>query len=354
MENYINVFGGGSLSKKSIIFALSVLAALCVHNVVYAYPTEHISNTGKSVRQVQNIVNPYRTYTYTQMRKDLAALKARYPDLIHTEIIGKTAYGRNIYALSLGKGRTNSLIVASTHAREWITTNLTMYMIEQYAKEYKQGDKTVRNDLNSTTLWFVPMLNPDGVTLVQEGLKAFPASDWKKLIAMNGGSKNFSRWKANAKGVDLNRQFDGRWAQINYQNANRPWYENYKGKAPLDQPESKALMALIKRIDPKMEVSYHASGQVIYWGLYNDGFYRYAKQLHKITGYGLVFEHSGFSGGGLTDWFTQVGKEHRPGFTIEVGTGATNGPVPLKEFNTIWKQNKGVGLYLAYESPHVK
>lgn len=56
-------------------------------------------------------------------------------------------------------------------------------------------------------MWFVPMVNPDGVTLQQEELKAFPISLHASLLEMNEGSKNFKRWKANAKGIDLNRQY---------------------------------------------------------------------------------------------------------------------------------------------------
>lgn len=302
-----------------------------------------------------NIVNPYQTYTYEQMVKDIKKLEKKYPDLIRSKVIGKSEYGRDIYAFSLGKGDATVFINGSHHAREWLTTNLVMYMAEQYAKAYKGKKKidsyNVQKILNSTTIWFVPMVNPDGVTLQQKGLKAFPKKDHAALIKMNLGSKNFKRWKANAKGVDLNRQYDAGWKTIKY-SPSGPRYKNYKGKAPHTAKETKAIVKFVEDINPEISVAYHSSGKIIYWNYKQakkeyERDHQYAKKLRNITGYALVYPGKNPSGGGLTDWF--IYKKKRPGFTIEISryVGETN--PPISEFSTAWKENKVVGLYIAQE-----
>ncbi|GAA0388694.1 hypothetical protein [Paenibacillus motobuensis] len=50
------------------------------------------------------------------------------------------------------------------------------------------------------------MVNPDGVTLSQQGTAGLSADLAKTLKQYNGNSTNFNRWKANMQGIDLNRQ----------------------------------------------------------------------------------------------------------------------------------------------------
>ena len=316
--------------------------------------------SSETIAASKAIVNPNKTYTFTQMEKDIAALKRTYPDLIQVKAIGTSEYGRKIYAVGLGKGSTSVFINGSHHAREWLTTSLNMYMIEKYAAAYKGNLKisgyNARNLLNSSTIWFVPMVNPDGVTLQQQGLKAFPKSTHKALIKMNNGSKNFKRWKANAKGIDLNRQYKADWGSIK-NSPKSPSYMNYKGKSPESAKETKAIVKFVNQINPEMTVSYHSSGRVLYWNYkQNKANYKrdhaYAKKIGKMTGYSLVYPGKNPSGGGLNDWFISTKK--KPGFTPEIGksVGATN--LPVSQFPQIWKENQGVGLYVAQESIKLK
>lgn len=296
-------------------------------------------------------VNPYKTYTYTDMQKDIGQLQKAYPGLVKVQVIGKTHYGRSIYAVSLGYGKSTVLINSSHHAREWLTTNLTMNMIDKYACAYKNHQKLdgfdVRSVLNGTTLWFIPMVNPDGVTLQQFGYKAFPKGDWHHLIAMNGGSKNFKHWKANAQGVDLNRQYNAGWHKTT--NPNRPSYANYSGTQPEQAPETRAVLALINRVNPEMEIAYHSMGRIIYWNYKQSQSlmkrnHVYAAHLAAMTHYTLISPY-GSGGMGLSDWFMY--KLHRPGFTIEIGQGYDGTNLPVSQFTRIWKENQAVGLYLA-------
>lgn len=300
----------------------------------------------------KSIVNPNQTYSTTTMLKDIKKLEQTYPGLVKKEVIGKSEYGRNIYAVSLGKGESKVFINGSHHAREWITTNLNMDMLDTYAAAYKSNSNlngyNVKKLLNNTTIWFVPMVNPDGVTLQQYGLKYFPTKDHAKIIKMNGGSKNFKRWKANAKGVDLNRQYSPNWKYLGGPKV--PYYKNYNGSKVAVASETKALLSFVDKIDPEMAISYHSSGQIIFWKYQQTGSRyaqdaKYASKLSKITGYSLVKSKS--FGGGFSDWFSNV--EKKPAFTIEVSPAVGETHVPLRNYARIWSQNASIGLYTAQE-----
>ncbi len=300
------------------------------------------------------VVNPNQTYSYSKMVNDMKKLKQAYPGLVTFQSIGKSEYGRTIYAVSLGKGDSTVFINGSHHAREWITTNVNINMIDKYANAYIKNQKIdgydVRKVLDNTTIWFIPMVNPDGVTLQQTGLKSFPKADHAKIIKMNNGSTNFKRWKANGKGVDLNRQYDARWKYLG--GGNVPKFKNYKGKSPESAKETKAVLSFVKDIDPEMAISYHSSGQIMFWkyGQTGSQYTRdrtYAKKLNQITGYRLISPSSYTGGGGFSDWFSTALK--KPAYTLEVSPYVGETHVPLKYFKKIWNENETIGLYVAQE-----
>jgi murein tripeptide amidase MpaA len=304
-----------------------------------------------------SIVNPRVTYTYDMLTSDLAELSAAYPGLIRTELIGKSEYGRNIYAVALGSGPGIAHINGSVHAREWISTNINMNMIEDYARAYvanaKIGGYDVRTVLNQSTIWFIPMVNPDGVELQQFGLSKFPKQDQPRLLAMNGGSNNFKRWKANAKGVDINRNFDGDWRYIQL-NPGKPSYQFYSGPRALSAKESVVLYNFTLRINPEMVISYHSAGKVIYWWFLQQGEqkkrdYAYAESLGQLTGYRLMPDKNDTSAGGThTDWVRNRLK--KPAFTIELCNPVYQSNPSISEFDGEYKRNRSVGLFTAAES----
>jgi murein tripeptide amidase MpaA len=313
------------------------------------------AHNNKKIYTVTNVVNPYVSkYSYNKMVKDINTLVMNYPLLITTEIIGKSVDGRNIYAVKLGHGEKEIFINGAHHAREHMTTNLLMEMIDEYAQSYalstKIGKYNTREILDKVSIWFVPMVSPDGVMLVQQG--ASSAKNPSRVIAINNGSKNFSSWKANIRGVDLNRQYPADWANIRG-NTGKPTPDNYKGTKPLTEPEVKAIYNFTNKHDFKTAVAYHSSGQIIYWYFHNKKGAltrdkKIANTVSNITGYSLVKPTPNPSGGGYTDWII-IGKGI-PGLTIEISPYTYGKPVPLKNWPSIWKKNKVVGLYLAKEA----
>lgn len=289
----------------------------------------------EETEEVEEIVDLTQIYSYEVMLKDIDELIERYPNL-EKKIIGKSRLGNDIIAIKLGTGKTNILIHSSHHAREWATTSIAMKMIEEYSK----GEPEI---LNEVSMWFVPMVNPDGVILQQEGLEALPAILHDSLIDINQGSMDFKRWKANIAGVDLNRQYPAYRKEVKGTYS----YANYSGKYPLMEPESFALYKFTLEITPEIVLSYHSSGEVIFHPTYMKDRY-IAKGVSQLTGYSVQPLPPENLNGGYTDWF--VKEFDKPALTIEIGESVKETNIPLEKIPGIWEKNKEVGLYIAEEA----
>lgn len=235
-----------------------------------------------------------------------------------------------------------------------MTTNLTMEMLDTYAESYVKNTSieglNTRSVLNESSIWFVPMVNPDGVSLVQLGHTS--AKNPSYVLSLNGGNTDFKAWKANIRGVDLNRQYPADWANIK-NNTGKPSPSHFKGYKPLSEPEVKALYDFTNEHSFKTAVAYHSSGEILYWWFHQYGYerdrnYNIAKMISNATGYSLVTPTSNPSGGGYTDWFLQNKKQ--PGFTPEISPYVYEQPVPLDYWDRIWNQNKSIGILLANEA----
>lgn len=296
-----------------------------------------------------SIINTEKTYYYEDLQDDVWVLKNKFKKEVELHTIGKSEYGRKIYALRLGKGSKSLLITGAHHGREWITSLMVMKMAEQTAKALKESRQDL--DLDDYSIWLVPMVNPDGVTVQQGRLDKFPFFARRNMKQMNEDSSNFSRWKSNALGVDLNRQYPIGWKDL--QNTSKhPSYKNYKGKKPLEAKEVQALVAWTNKIQPLIAISYHSSGQEIFWN-YNNGEnekrdQQIAQKLAALTGYTLNTPDKDAVGGGYTDWFISTYK--LPAFTIEICPLVEEEAPSITTFPDEWEKNKQLPTLLIQEA----
>ncbi|MEH7417715.1 M14 family zinc carboxypeptidase [Neobacillus drentensis] len=300
------------------------------------------------------IVTVDQPYSYECLQQDLKKITKKYRKHIEIKSIGTSHMGKEIWGVKLGKGRTNIVLVGAHHGREWLTSALLMNMLESYAEAYQEGKRIgfrSTDILNQVSIWFIPMLNPDGVNIQQRKLKSFPPKFQKQLLLMNEGSKNLKRWKANGVGVDLNRQYPAGWTSLNEEPSN-PSYAFYKGEKPFESKEVIALTAFIEEIKPSLAVAYHTAGREIFWNYKNGKHlnrdFMLAKKVARLTGYKLAKPDPNAIGGGFTDWY--ITTYHKPAMTIEISylVGETN--PPLSVFRNEWRRNKYVGLLLAKEA----
>ncbi|RAV19084.1 M14 family zinc carboxypeptidase [Paenibacillus contaminans] len=290
------------------------------------------------------IVDTTVMYGYVEMMDDISALLQAYP-FIGCEVIGESVLRKDIPALRIGTGPKRIHYQASIHANEWITAPLLMKFAEEYAAAYSGGTllrgRSARKLYENATLWLAPMLNPDGVELVQEGITP-QHPYYRELLDMNNGSFDFSKWKANIRGVDLNDQFPARWeAERERRAAAGPGPSDYSGAAPLCEPEAKAIADFTRSKDFSLIVSFHTQGREIYWN-YRDlepfESESIAKRFGQASGYRVV-KLTG-SDAGCKDWFIQDFR--RPGFTVEAGIGVN--PLPIGQFPAIYNETVGIML----------
>jgi g-D-glutamyl-meso-diaminopimelate peptidase len=302
-----------------------------------------------------NIVNPHEIYTYEKMKADIWELNKTYEKQLAVKTIGYSHFGRKILAVKLGKGKKNILLMGAHHGREWLTSSLLMEMLETYAKAYQTKENIGPFStalLDEVSIWFIPMINPDGVTIQQGGWRLFPKYYQDNILALNENSYDFSRWKANGMGVDLNRQYPAGWDTLNQEEVNGPSYQFYKGKRPLATHESKAIVKFTKTVKPLLAASYHTSGREIYWE-YKNGKNRkrdlaIAQKVADLTGYDLAAPPKESIGGGYTDWFINTFK--RPALTIEISPLVKETNPSIAVFSDEWERNELIGMMLVKEA----
>ena len=116
--------------------------------------------------------------------------------------------------------------------------NCKKYWVKQIKEFEKHGKKGC--------VYFIPLVNPDGVEIVEKG---------KPL------------YKANAREVDLNVNFDADWGKGKY-NQKFKGDANFIGEKPFSEPETIALKEFTLKVKPDMTFSYHSKGEEIYYSFF--------------------------------------------------------------------------------------
>ncbi|KAI7261544.1 hypothetical protein KC345_g9728, partial [Hortaea werneckii] len=207
-------------------------------------------------------------YGPADVEADTARLVNKY-SFLSMETIGNSVLGKPIRLLRIGSGSRYLHVNAALHANEWLTSPSLIRFVEEYAAALAAGrdwhGHRPAEWYREWTLLAVPMANPDGVELVQEGvLPDHPYYD--ALMKWNCGRRSFRHWKANIRGVDLGDQFPAHWEEErSRRQVPGPAPKDYSGSGPLSEPESAALAALAERIPGDAAVSLHSQGAEIYW-----------------------------------------------------------------------------------------
>ena len=282
--------------------------------------------------------------------ENLNILKDTYT-FLQTGSAGKSVMGKDIPYVQVGCGPKEVFYSASYHANEWITSIVLLEFLYEYCAAI-QNNSTIwgfsaRRLFETTSIYIIPLVNPDGVDLVTGALPRNSASFTQaNQIADNFPSIPFpDGWKANIRGVDLNLQFPAGWEnarQIKYaQGFTQPAPRDFVGYGPLTEPESLAVYNFTLRHNFRLILAYHSQGEVIYWQFQNynpPNALFIGTQFARVSGYSLEPTPYNSSFAGYKDWFIQ--NYNKPAYTIEVGLG-TN-PLPITQFSEIYKDNLGI------------
>ena len=108
-------------------------------------------------------------YSYQLLTFIIEGLEVRYP-FLSGGAIGRSVMGKNIPFIKIGRGNTELFYNASHHANEWLTTSVLLKFLEEYSESYSTNgtifNTSARELYEKSTLYIVPMVNPDGVDLV--------------------------------------------------------------------------------------------------------------------------------------------------------------------------------------------
>ncbi len=244
-------------------------------------------------------------------------------------VYGESALGEPLIAFVVGKksGKRPLLLQASIHAREYITAFMAIELVK----------KLLALDLDFPII-IVPLANPDGVRICLEGASFIKDISKRKLVETILKSNPKELYKANAKGVDLNCNFDAGWGSGGQNIFDKPSYANFVGYYPNSEKETQALIYLTRFCKPYLTLSLHTKGEVVYYGYKGQSEKTKREQkyflpiIERASQYKGVFTTN--SGGGYKDFCLL--KLDTTGFTLEFGSDHLTHPIGLEHLDLLF------------------
>lgn len=197
--------------------------------------------------------------TYAEILQELDDMAAQYPSIFK----GRTQVGsflthqnRPLYWVkisdnaSVDENEPRLLYTAHIHAREAITSMQLLYfmwyMLENYA-----SDPEIKYIIDNSELYFIPVLNPDGV--IRNETQSPGGGGMHRKNMRNVGSTN--------PGVDLNRNFDIQWNTTGVSaNTNN---DTYPGPSAASEPETQACKWFAEQYDFNASLIHHSYSNLL-------------------------------------------------------------------------------------------
>lgn len=200
-------------------------------------------------------------HTYDETNAKLRAVNEQYPDITEIFDIGKSVEGRTIYGLKISdnvsqdENEPESIQTCNIHAREHLTTEMCIYMIDELTQKYATEDR-IKNIVDNQVMWIIPMANPDG-----------------SMYDISGG--RYHSWRKNrtpgrrATGVDLNRNFAHDWGCCNGSSGDEN-SDTYRGAAAESGIEVKNLSDWVRERNKdkrriETHIDWHTYSELILW-----------------------------------------------------------------------------------------
>ncbi len=274
-------------------------------------------------------------YDYKALCSDIERLSRTNGAQIFS--IGESTEGRTISCIRIGSGKRILFINGAHHGLESLTSALIMRFLKSCLCALKSDGMMFGHNIRAlckrTSLYAVPMVNPDGVEMAAHG-PDFTNPFHRDIIRRSGIFDFAGIWQANVRGVDINHNYDAEWQSIK----KAPSPTRWGGEYPESEPETRAVTALVRSIQCDMLIAFHSQGREIYYDFNGAAAPRseeIGEKLAKASGYKLSVPEGYASFGGCKDWFIkEFGKE---GFTVEIGSGKN--PLPLEMLDDVYPEN---------------
>ena len=278
-------------------------------------------------------------FDYSTNLKIFEELTAEF-SFLKPSVIGRTALGRGIFALSLGNEKNSVILAGGFHGSEWLTC-LALYLFaqrlsESISKKTLMCGVDLERAFSQLGVTIIPCVNPDGTEIAVHGISG--ARGLKEFVS-SIGCEDYRKWNANALGVDINHNFNAGWEKLREMEREAgidgPSPTRYAGAYAESEAETKALTRLCRLKKFRSCMALHSQGEEIFWQ-YGENTPKSSEMMAKILadscGYKLVNNAGLYSHGGFKDWFIE--EFASPGFTMEIGKGEN--PLPKEELYEIY------------------
>lgn len=231
--------------------------------------------------------------------------------------IGRSEEGRELHCVTVGNGAIPVVLAAAFHGLEYLTAPAVLNFADAftYMTEYHTKIK----------LYVIPMVNPDGVEIAVRGIN--PKNSFHRRIIDSTGIIDFTDlWQSNARGVDINHNFDALWQRI----AKSPSHTKYGGASAESDSETRAVVNFLRDVKPELFIAFHSQGKEIYYdfnGMENKSSKANAEFVAEKCGYTACKPSGTATFGGAKDFYIQ--EFHKQAYTVELGWGRN--PLPVSQ-----------------------
>ncbi|KAJ8711539.1 hypothetical protein PYW07_008781 [Mythimna separata] len=262
-----------------------LLSALDDHGLQHYLHTENVAKalekhdediaTWRSSREQRMIFRDYMRYD--EIDAYMEGIVRQYPDLVTVVNAGKSFEGRDIKYLKISTTQFKDpskpiyFMNAMLHAREWVTTPVTLYSVFRLVENVRTEDMDLINDVD----WIIlPLANPDGYEFSHTDTRL-----WRKTRSVNLDVHQ------TCFGVDGNRNFD---VSFNTTGVNQnPCSLTYPGTQAFSEPETQYIRDILRnpeyaeRIQLFMDI--HSHGNYVLYAYGNHSLPSNAADLHQVA-----------------------------------------------------------------------
>ena len=191
-------------------------------------------------------------HTFAEVESELQNAAVVYSDLTNLSVAAITYESRPIYVLEItnkesNQEKVNFLVTGTHHAREWISTEVPMAFIAEFLTRYGEDDE-VTQLLDTSRIFVIPMLNPDGAVYSRTQKRM-----WRK-------NRRKNRW---GTGVDNNRNYSYKWGGFGASGSS--WADTYRGPSAMSEVENQVIENLQVEHGFSAAISFHSYSELILW-----------------------------------------------------------------------------------------
>ncbi len=306
-------------------------------------------------------------HTYDEMVTEIHDIAAAHPDIVALSVIGQSYEGRDLWAVKISdnvntdENEPEVVFTALTHAREHLTVEQALALIHWLVDGYGQpGNERTDAIVNSTVIWVLPELNPDGGEF---DIKGGHFHGWRKNRQPTPGSTSI--------GTDINRNYGYHWGCCGGSSADPASYL-YRGPAAWSTPEARAERSFFaSRViggqqQIRMVLNLHSHAERI---IYPYGYTTtpvppdMVRRDHRIMAAiaGGMADRNGYRPSQASHWYIMSGTAndwiyHRyriPSFTMELGPSASvhHFNLPSDQIGPETEVNKDALLWFLEQAP---